>query len=180
MSDYMLLEYLKGRGKHDEDRELIEDFKHYMRAKGKMKGSKRFKDYEWEDMYDHYDTDDYMDHHKYGGYLHDSMMKEIFTEHEAKELVSEMYHYEGDKKVSGEHFTMHKAEEVYEKYKGHFMVKASICEVYIAINAFYHDFVNLLKTWFGSTLDEKIIMLAITFWFKDEDHHGNKLMGYFS
>jgi hypothetical protein len=75
---------------------------------------------------------------------------------------------------------MHKAEEVFEKYKDHFVVKATPYEVYIAINAFYHDFSNLLRTWFGSTLEEKIIMLAITFWFKDDDYQGNKLMDYFN
>ena len=64
MSDYMLLEYLKGRGKHNEDRELIEDFKHYMRAK-KMRGSRRHKDYEWEDDYNRHDWGiDYSDYYR--------------------------------------------------------------------------------------------------------------------
>ena len=58
-------------------------------------------------------------------------------------------------------------------------VKASPCDVYIAINAFYHDLGSVLKTWFGSNIDEKVIILAITFWFKDDDYQGNKLMDYF-
>ena len=178
MSDYMLLEYLKGRGKH-EDKELIDEFKHYMRAKKRMRSSMRHKDYEWEEPYTHHDWDEYHDVHKYGGYLRDHMMEETFDEHEAKEIVSEMYHYENNKKHVGEHFDMHKAHETYEKYKDHFVVKTSVCEVYIAINAFYHDFVNLFKLWFGSNVDEKIIMLAITFWFKDDDYQGNKLVNYF-
>lgn len=179
MSDYMLLEYLKGKGRHNEDRELIEDFKHYMRAKGKMRGSMRHKDFDWDDQYNRHDWEDRHEIHRYGGYLRDHMMEESFDEHDAKEIVSEMYHYETNRRITGEHFNMRKAEEVFEKYKEHFVTKASPCEVYIAINAFYHDFANLFKTWFGSNIDEKIIMLAITFWFKDDDYQGNKLLNYF-
>ena len=73
----------------------------------------------------------------------------------------------------------YKAKEVFEKYKDHFVVKATPCDVYVAINAFYHDLCKVLKSWFGSNIDEKVILLAITFWFKDDDYQGNKLMNYF-
>ena len=180
MSDYMLLEYLKGRGRQGDDRELIEDFKHYMKARGKMGSPKKHRDYIWEDDYYHHDWgEDYSDYHKAKGHMYDDMYEDEFSEHKAKEVVSEMYHYEHDKRVIGEHFDMHRAKEALEKYKEHFIVKASVCDVYVAINAFYHDFINLFKTWFGTNSDEKIIMLAITFWFKDDDYQGNKLMDYF-
>lgn len=180
MSDYMLLEYLKGRGRQGEDRELIEDFKHYMRARGKMKGSRRDMGY-WEDDFERHDWDmeDYPKHHYAKGYMRDSSMGGTFDEYEAKEIVSKMFHYDMNNKHMGEHFDMHKAKEVYEKYKNHFVTEASPCDVYVAINATYHDFSGILKTWFGSNIDEKVILLAITFWFKDEDYHGNKLMDYF-
>lgn len=180
MSDYMLLEYLKGKGRQGEDAELIEDFKHYMRARGKMRGSRRHKDFMWEDDFSRNNwDDDYSEYRRAKGYKPDDMMNSSFDEYEAKEMVAEMYHYENNRKVTGEHFDMHKAKEVQDKYKEHFMVKASPCDVYVAINAFYHDFITLFKTWFGSNSDEKIIMLAITFWFKDDDYQGNKLMNYF-
>jgi hypothetical protein len=100
-------------------------------------------------------------------------------ESSAKEIVSDMYHTSGNKKYIGEKFDMHKAKEVFERYKSHFVVKASPCDVYVAINAAFHDFGKLLKSWFGSNIDEKIILLAITFWFKDDDYQGNKLLDYF-
>ena len=175
MSDYMLLEYLKGRGRH-EDHQLLEDFKQYMHARG-MKGSRRHKDYHWDEVdYKRHDWDmeDY-DSHPAKGYS----MSESFSEYEAKEIVSEMYHYEMGRKHTGEHFDMKKAEEVYRKHKDGFVTKASIEDVYIAINATYHDFCSVLKTWFGSSIDEKVILLAVSFWFKDDDYQGNKLMDYF-
>ena len=177
MSDYMLLEYLKGRGRH-EDRQLLDDFKHYMNAKG-MKGARRHKDYHWDDEeYMRHDWEDY--HDAKGRVYRDSIMSEgTFDEYDAKEIVSEMYHYEGDRRHSGEHFDMHKAKEVYDKHKEGFVTKASPCDVYIALNATYHDFSNILKSWFGSNIDERVIMLAVAFWFKDDDYKGNKLMDYF-
>ena len=180
MSDYMLLEYLRGKGKGYEDRQMYEDFKNYMRAKGSMRGSRRHRDYQFEDDgYNRHDWDmNYIDSYKSRSYR-DHSQEGAFDEFEAKEIVSEMHHYEGDRRHTGEHFDMHKAKEVYEKYKSHFVVKASPCDVYIAINAFYHDLGSTLKQWFGSNIDEKVIMLAIAFWFKDDDYQGNKLLDYF-
>jgi hypothetical protein len=108
-----------------------------------------------------------------------SMSEGTFDEMEAKDIVAEMYHYEGDKKHSGEHFDMRKAKEVFDRHKNVFVVKATPCDVYVAINAFYHDLAPTMKQWFGSNVDEKVIMLAIAFWFKDDDYQGNKLMDYF-
>lgn len=180
MSDYMLLEYLRNKGMHgEEDYRMVDEFKDYMRARGRMKGSRRHKDYTWEDEdYNRHDWEEYPKSHHMKSYR-DSMPEGTFDEYEAKEIVSEMYHYEGDHRQAGEHFSMQKAKEVFEKYKEHFVVKASPCDVYIAINAFYHDLSKVLKSWFGSNIDEKVILLAITFWFKDDDYQGNKLMNYF-
>lgn len=177
MSDYMLLEYLRNKGMRG-DEYLVEDFKNYMRAKG-MRGSRRHKETQWDEGYNRHDWDmNYKDSYRERSYR-DSMPEGSFDEYDAKDIVSEMYHYENNTRQTGEHFDMRKAEEVYNKYKSHFVVKASPCDVYIAINAFYHDLGSVLKTWFGSNIDEKVIMLAITFWFKDDDYQGNKLMDYF-
>ena len=179
MSDYMLLEYLRNKGRHDDDYRKISEFKDYMRSRGSMKGSRRHRDYQWDDMeYNRHDWDEYPMIHHMRSYK-DYMPEDSFEEYEAKEIVSEMYHFENDHKQRGEHFDMHKAKEVYEKYKNHFTVKASPCDVYVAINAFYHDFSKLFKLWFGNNIDEKIILLAVTFWFQDDDYQGNKLMDYF-
>ena len=178
MSDYMLLEYLRNKGKHgEEDYRMVDEFKDYMRARGRMKGSMRHKDYFEDEEFSRHDWDEPKPHYMRG--YRDSMPEGTFDEYEAKEIVSEMYHYDGDRRHTGEHFDMHKAKEVCEKYKEHFVVKATPYDVYVAINAFYHDFCKVLKSWFGSNIDEKVILLAITFWFKDDDYQGNKLMNYF-
>lgn len=178
MNDYMLLEYLKG-GEDYYDHELLDEFKHFMRARGRMKGSKRDKDYHMDDvLYNRHDWDmhDHENYHaKYAKGYTDS-----FDEYTAKELVSNMYHIEMNKKHEGEHFDMNKAEEVYHKYKDSFAMPVSPCDVYVAINAAYHDFGKTLKMWFGTNIDEKVIILAIAFWFKDEDYQGNKIMNYFN
>lgn len=176
MSDYMLLEYLRNKG-FGGDEHLLHDFKNYMRSKG-MRGSRRTKD-SWDSEYNRHDWDsDFFNSYKARGYRN-AMPEGAFDEYDAKEIVSEMYHYDNNTRQTGEHFDMRKAEEVFNKYRSHFVVKASPCDVYVAINAFYHDFCVLLKSWFGSNTDEKIIMLAITFWFKDDDYQGNKLLDYF-
>ena len=180
MSDYMLLEYLRNKGMRGDERELVNDFKRYMRAKGKMRGSRMHRDYEFDDMEcGRHDWDmNYKDMYRNMSYR-DAMSEDHFDEFEAKEIVSEMYHGEGRDKQEGEHFDMKKAEEVLMKYKHHMTTKVTPEDVYVAINATYHDFCGVLKSWFGSNIDEKVILLAITFWFKDDDYQGNKLMDYF-
>ena len=75
---------------------------------------------------------------------------------------------------------MNKAKEVYEKYHSSFTSPASVEDVYLAINAQYHDYCDLYKKWFGVNIDSKIIESAVTFWFKDVDYHGiNKVQDYF-
>jgi hypothetical protein len=181
MSDYMLLEYLRNKGMKDGEHELINDFKKYMRSRGRGKmprASMRHKEYQWDDMeYGRHDWDmNYEDAYR-ARYAKD--FEGSFDEFDAKEIVSEMYHYDMNRRHTGEHFDMKKAEEVYKKHKDDFVTKASPCDVYIAINATYHDFCTVLKSWFGSNIDEKVILLAVTFWFKDDDYQGNKLMDYF-
>lgn len=53
------------------------------------------------------------------------------------------------------------------------------CDVYVAINAQYHDYVKLFEEWFGGNIDNKVFESAITFWFKDVDFDGDKVWEYF-
>ena len=108
-------------------------------------------------------------------YMHD----EDISEQEAKYIVSQMYHTSNDKKYIGEKYDMHKAKEVLTKY-GSSLGRVNPVDIYIAINAQYHDYCDLYKSWFGSNIDHKIIESAITFWFKDVDcQGGNKVYKYF-
>jgi hypothetical protein len=75
---------------------------------------------------------------------------------------------------------MYKAKEVYEKYENVIPSYVSVCDIYVAINAQYHDYIALYKLWFTECLDKKIIESAMNFWFMDEDYaHLNKVMKYF-
>lgn len=105
---------------------------------------------------------------------------EHFTESEAMDLVSDMYHTEGGRKYSGEKFDIHKAKEICERHRGVIPVSATPTDVYAAINSQYHDYVELFKSWFGDNVDQKIIESAIIFWFKDVDCKSrNKVVSYF-
>lgn len=53
------------------------------------------------------------------------------------------------------------------------------CDVYVAINAQYHDYAKLFEEWFGGNIDNKVFESAITFWFKGVDFDGDKVWEYF-
>ena len=82
-------------------------------------------------------------------------------EREAYDTVEEMYHVKGDKKYVGEKFDMDKAHKVYEKLRD--ADGYTIGDIYVAINAQYHDYCELFEKWFGSNFDEKIIASAVDF-----------------
>ena len=184
MSDYMLLEYLRNKGMRGNEEELAHDFKRYMQARYAKRGRRSMRNRmpydmnDWGVNYNRHDWDEYDEYpmHKNAMY---TMSDEHFETHEAKQIVAEMYHYDMNRKHTGEHFDMRKAEEVFAKHKENFVSKATPEDVYVAINAMYHDLCGLYKSWFGSNIDDRIIMTAITFWFKDDDYQGNKILDYF-
>ena len=103
-----------------------------------------------------------------------------FSEPHAKHIVSEMYHIENGRKHVGEKFNMLKAKEVQERYRGIIPSNVTTADIYVAINAQYHDYEELFKSWFGNNLESKIIESAVVFWFKDSDYNkGFKLGEYF-
>jgi len=58
-------------------------------------------------------------------------------------------------------------------------IDAEPCDVYVAINAQYHDYAKLFEEWFGGNIDNKVFESAIAFWFKDVDFDGDKVWEYF-
>lgn len=61
-----------------------------------------------------------------------------------------------------------------------FTDKDSRLSKYVAINAQYHDYCELFKSWFNDGIEQKIIESAVVFWFKDDDYKdGFKLWNYF-
>lgn len=111
-----------------------------------------------------------------GGYNDDGYH---FNEYEAKEVVEQMYHVKDNKKYIGEKYDMNKAHEICERYKEVLPNDVEPCDVYVAINAQYHDYAKLFKEWFGGNIDNKVFESAITFWFKDVDFDGDKVWEYF-
>ena len=106
--------------------------------------------------------------------------KTHFDESHAKHIVSNMYHTENGKTHSGEKFSMMKAKEVQDRYRGMLSTDITLADIYVAINAQYHDYCELFKSWFGGNIESKIIESAIVFWFKDTDYDkGFKLTEYF-
>lgn len=75
-----------------------------------------------------------------GGYNDDGYH---FNEYEAKEVVEQMYHVKDNKKYVGEKYDMNKAHEICERYKEVLPNDVEPCDVYVAINAQYHDYAKL-------------------------------------
>lgn len=98
---------------------------------------------------------------------------------EAREVVEQMYHVKDNKKYIGEKYDMNKAHEICERYKEVLPNDVEPCDVYVAINAQYHDYAKLFEEWFGGNIDNKVFESAITFWFKDVDFDGDKVWEYF-
>lgn len=98
---------------------------------------------------------------------------------DAIEVVEQMYHVKDNKKYIGEKYDMNKAHEICERYKEILPNDVEPCDVYVAINAQYHDYAKLFEEWFGGNIDNKVFESAITFWFKDVDFDGDKVWEYF-
>lgn len=182
MEEYILNEYMRNRDSESEFVNRMKDVLGSSRARGRRR-TMREKD-SW-NSYRHNDSQlkgiledlTYEDKEKLMYMLNRS--SEELDKSEAKQIVSEMWHTNNDRKYVGEKFTMEKAKEVYNKYK-HILSDFTVEEVYVAINAQYHDYCSLFKNWFGDNIDNKIIESAIKFWFMDVDYSdGNKVLKYF-
>lgn len=204
MNEYLMRAYLRGKKGDMTDSEFVRKMKEvfgsekYARGRG-MRGMRRdsMGDFIEDRMYD----DFYINRHS-DAQLTD-MMDELdandkdklfrmmleedggtsnhFNEGTAKYLVSQMYHTSGGRKFIGEKYDMSKAKEVTERYRGIIPQSATHADVYVALNAQYHDYCELLKAWFGDNIDTKVVESAINFWFKDDDYKGggSKVYKYF-
>lgn len=110
--------------------------------------------------------------------------KEHTKKEYAKWQVSTMHHIADNGKVcKGEIYNYDCAKNVFDKYVRNINSSITIWDVYVAINAQYHDYVRLYSEWFRNInkneLDNKIIESAITFYFKDEDSGSTKTWNYF-
>lgn len=112
---------------------------------------------------------------------HNDYGDEHFNKQEAKRTVDEMYHVKDGKKYIGEKYDMQKAHEVCSKFKDKLEDEVEVADVYVAINAQYHDYCELFEKWFGKgNFDDMIFESAINFWFDDVDFGEDKLWKYFN
>ena len=116
--------------------------------------------------------------------LHESIKGAHFDEEYAKWQVSTMYHTADNGKIcKGEIYNYDCAKNVFDKYVRNINSSITVWDVYVAINAQYHDYIRLYSEWFRNInkneLDNKIIESAITFYFKDEDSGNTKTWNYF-
>jgi hypothetical protein len=194
MEDLLLMEYLKGRG--NEGHELVKDFKTFMnnryRRNAYMKSAGIHIQHPMEEDVFFEDSIINTKNMPHGSYKYHNSEYDImkdpsmgdskhkhFDEEYARYVVSNMYHIERSRKHSGEKYDMKKANEVFSMYKAMLPEHITKYDVYVAINAQYHDYCVLFKSWFGDNIERKIIDSAITFWFKDVDAEEDKLWNYF-
>lgn len=194
MDELMLMEYLKSKGMDEQG--FMNQFKEFMinHERGSFRDSrtsfnrghypKELEAYEGWDKHITGKRGYYPEYDRSNIRMNRGMSDEFSGNHfipsEAEYLVSSMYHTENGRRYAGEKYDLDKAKEVCERYKGFLPSTVTHVDVYVAINAQYHDYANLFKSWFGDRIDHKIIESAIVFWFKDEDNPGTaKLVNYF-
>lgn len=174
-----MYEYLKNKGMGNmSEHEFMDKFREFM-----DKGGRYFRNRGWNSDYEPmeysyrrgYNEDPYVYYrHRYHS---DYDENEHITDSEAIDIVSRMHHSEGGRVLSGEKFTMSKARELKEKYKGMLPMSVTLGDIYVAINAQYHCYAELFKSWFGEDINQKIVESAIVFWFKGDNFRiGNKVM----
>lgn len=102
-----------------------------------------------------------------------------YNEHFAKHDVMQMHHSSRDgMQKEGEHFGIAQAKNVAEKYSSKMGPGVTIWDIYVAINANYHDKCVVFKQWFPDSYEEKIIEDAVHFYFMDGDAPKGKVWHY--
>lgn len=178
MDELMLIEYMKNKGMDNlNEEEFMAKFKEMSE-----RNSHRF-DTMTEPYNEPYNYKNNYDRDMYRVY---DQMKNSLPEQEhfngpyAKYIVSNMCHYEGNKKYTGEKYNMEKAKDVFNRYRGMIPTNVTHTDIYVALNSQYHSYAYLFKMWFGDNIDQKIIDSAILFWFKDPSYKkGFKLCNYY-
>lgn len=116
--------------------------------------------------------------------FHEHIKGHHFDEMYATYQVSKMHHTKlNGTTCKGEIYSIDEAKQVYDKYIRNINSSNTCWDVYVAINAQYHDYSKMYKEWYSDIthedLDKKIIHSAIVFWFKDEDAEEGKIWNYF-
>lgn len=116
--------------------------------------------------------------------IHEELRGKHFDEVYATYQVDNMYHTDNKgNKITSPMFTPIDVRKLYDKKFKSINSNITFWDVYVALNAQYHDNIELYKEWFGEdnieNIKDKIIESAIVNWFKDEDAGIEKVWNYF-
>lgn len=116
--------------------------------------------------------------------FHEKLIGKHFTEPYALYQVSQMYHTNNKGiKIDAPLFSIEATKKIYDRRIRPLNKDVTIWDVYVALNAQYHDNINLYEKWFpnatNNEIEDKIIEATISNWFEDEDASSDKVWEYF-
>lgn len=116
--------------------------------------------------------------------FHERLAGKHFNEPYAIYQVSQMYHTNNKGvKIDTPLFSIENAKKIYDRRIRPLNKDVTMWDVYVALNAQYHDNIDLYEKWFSnandSEIEEKIIEAIIANWFEDEDASSDKVWEYF-
>lgn len=101
---------------------------------------------------------------------HEAFFGKHFDEKFALWQVEQMYHKTADGKVcKGQHWTPEDAEEVYTKHKSKLPANTTVWDMFVVLNANFHDRYELFKDWDPDNCEKMVVEDAIKFYFMDCD-----------
>lgn len=118
------------------------------------------------------------------GEFHERLAGKHFNEPYAIYQVSQMYHTNNkDVKIDTPLFSIENAKKIYDRRIRPLNKDVTMWDVYVALNAQYHDNINLYEKWFpnatNNEIEDKIVEATISNWFEDEDVNSDKVWEYF-
>lgn len=117
--------------------------------------------------------------------VHEKLYGKHFDEHYATWEVDQMYHIckDNHREDHSIMFTIDEATEIHHKYFKHKKTDVTCWDMYVALNAQYHDNIELYKVWFSDNtieqLRDKIVESCCINWFEDVDASDVKVWNYF-
>ena len=101
---------------------------------------------------------------------HEIFFGRHFDEKFARWQVKQMYHKDATgEEIKGERWSVENVEEVYSKYKAKLPAGTTVFDLYVALNATWHDKAELFKKWDEENFEQMILEDAICFYFMDCD-----------
>lgn len=86
-------------------------------------------------------------------------------------------------KIDAPLFSIEATKKIYDRRIRPLNKDVTMWDVYVALNAQYHDNINLYEKWFpnatNNEIEDKIVEATISNWFEDEDASSDKVWKYF-